>query len=181
MRKFSCPPNVELLGQNITAFVDNLQAGEMLPIMQKHGIVGLDPEKWYPASMWMDALNELVQHPNVVSNLVAIGMEVGRIVPVPPHLTNPTLPDILEAWNGMYQYIHRNGDVGQIVCTKLSDKHYTLTFTDLYPDDMSYGILYAYGRRFLPDDVGFSVYYDPDLPQRDEDGGDKTVLHIEWR
>ena len=49
------------------------------------------------------------------------------------------------------------------------------------PDDMSYGLLYAYARRFLPPGTQFTVYYDPDIPARDY-GGDReeTIIHIEW-
>jgi hypothetical protein len=46
---------------------------------------------------------------------------------------------------------------------------------------MSYGILYAYGRRFLPPKTPFRVYYDPDKPARDYGGqGSETIIHIQW-
>lgn len=181
MRKFTCPPTLELLGQNIIAWVNNIQGDETQPIMQKRGLLNLDADKWYPAQQFMEAFNDMAEHPNLVSNMVAIGMEIGRIVPLPPQLENPTLGDVLMAWNDMYQYIHRNGDAGQITCEKVTDTHYKVTLTDLYPDNFSYGIMYGYARRFLPQDVSFTVYYDPDLPQRDEEDADKTVIHLEWQ
>lgn len=131
MRQFTCSPSVELLGQNIIAWEHNLQVDETRPIMEKYGLVNLDPDKWYPCIKFMDAMNEITKYPNMVSNFVAIGMEVGRIVPAPPHLTDPGLGDMLMSWDGIYQYIHRNGHVGKIACDKLSDTHYRLTFTDL--------------------------------------------------
>lgn len=180
MRHFTCSPSIELRGQNIMAFVHNLQDAETRPIMEKYGLVDLDPKKWYPFIKWLNALNEIAQHPNMVSNFVAIGMEIGRIVPVPPNLTDPQIGDILMAWDGIYQYLHRNGDVGRIVSERLADNHYRVTTTDLYPDDMDYGIMYGYARRFLSPGTDFTVYYDPDLPRRDHDGADKTVIHLTW-
>jgi hypothetical protein len=51
----------------------------------------------------------------------------------------------------------------------------------VYPDDMSYGILYGYARRFLPPGTKFKVYYDPDVLPRDQGGSENyTIIHISW-
>src|SRR5258708_5055147 len=112
MRHLNCSPNVELLGFYITAFTDNVQAEETVPIMEKAGLVNLQPDGWYPCHLWLDALNEIARQPNITSNLVAIGMKVGKMVPVPAGMTEPNLEDMLTAWDGAYQYVHRGGDVG---------------------------------------------------------------------
>jgi hypothetical protein len=128
----------------------------------------------------MNLLNEVSQRPDFMSNLVAIGMEIGAITPVAPGVENPTIEDVLMAWNGIYQYLHRNGDVGQIVCEKINEQHFKLTFTDLYPDDFSYGIMYGYGRRFVSP-AHFTVYYDPMVTPRDRGGTQgHTVIHLRW-
>jgi hypothetical protein len=157
-----------------------LQADETKPIMAKYGLDNLEPEKWYPAHLWMDALNELSKMPNVSSNFVAIGMEIGKIVPMPPDMPNPTLGQVLMIWDGLYQYLHRNGDAGQIKCEKVSDQHYKTIHTDLYPDEFSYGILYGYARRFLPPRTPFKIYFDPNLPRRDANNAAMTVIHTSW-
>jgi hypothetical protein len=179
MRHFTCAPEIEFIGQNLRAFTDNLQGDEVGPIVAKYGLANADPNGWYKARPWMDAMNELAQHPNFSSNMVAIGMKIGEIVPMPPTLPNPTLGEVLQAWDGIYQYIHRGGDVGKIVCTKIDDKHYTTTHTDLYPDDFSYGIVYGYARRFLPRGARFKVHYDEEVKPRDH-GGPITIIHVRW-
>jgi hypothetical protein len=180
MRQLGCPPSLEVLGTNLSAFLVNLQADETRPIMQRHGLDNIQQDKWYPAHKWMEALNQLAREVNLSSNLVAIGMEIGKIVPMPPGVENPDLPQVLTLWDGVYQYLHRNGDAGKIVCEKVNDKHYTTTHTDLYPDDFTYGIIYGYAKRFLPPGTRFKVFYDEKITPRDRGGTGPTVIHVSW-
>lgn len=181
MRKLNCPPNAEVLGQNFRAFTDNLESQTTRPIMEKYGIPNPAPDQWYPLSMLLGVLNELARKPEVSAGLVAIGLKIGEIVPMPPGRPNPTLEQVLRGWNGIYQMLHRNGDVGTIAVEKVGPQHFKLTFTDVYPDDFSYGIIYGYGRRFLPLGTQFTVYYDPNVTPRDRGGdGNTTVIHITW-
>ena len=180
MRTLTCPPQAEFLGVNVTAFANNLRGDQVRPVLERHNLVDLDPYGWYPLANWMNALNEMSMEPDFMSNLVAIGMGIGQVTPVPEDMDEPTLEKMLMAWNAIYQGIHRYGDVGEIVCEKLADKHLRLTFTDMYPDDFSYGIIHGYARRFLPQGTHFTVYYDPDLRPRDRGGDGPTVVHVTW-
>jgi len=149
--------------------------------MEKHGIVGLDPFSWYPVQMLLDATNELTRHANMTSNFVAIGMKIGEHVPLPPEMVNPTLEEVLMIWDDLYQGLHRGGDVGHIRIEKVSNTYFKTIQSGLYPDDMSYGVLYAYGRRFLPPGTEYEVFYDPDVIPRDQGGtGEATYINIKW-
>lgn len=181
MRTLTCPPEAETIGQVLSAFSENIQGNDVEPIMAKHQMVGLDPMGWYPVQRLLNALNELAENPNTTPNLVAIGMKIGEMVPMPPGMENPKLEEVLAIWNDLYQGLHRNAELGHISIVKVSDKHYKTIHTNPYPDDMSYGILYAYGRRFLPKGTPFKVFYDPDFPARDYGGtGEGTIIHIQW-
>jgi hypothetical protein len=180
MRKLTCAPNVELLGLYIDAFVNNLQGIETKPIMAKHGLANLDSYTWYSCHKWMEAMSELAQLPNVSENLVAIGMEIGKAIPAPPDMENPSLEQMLMGLDGAYQGVHRNSDVGRFTCEKLDEKHYKMVCTDLYPDDLTYGIVYAFVRRFLPPRTAFKVYYDEQITPRDHGGDGPTVMHVSW-
>ncbi len=179
MRQLTCPPNLEVMGQNIRAFVENLQGDDTTPIVQKYGLANVDPNGWYPAHDLIEALNEIAANPNSSANMVAIGMVIGKIVPMPPGLENPSLGQVLMIWNDLYQFIHRNGDPGAILCEQVNEKHYKTIHSDLYPDDFSYGIVYGYGRRFLPPGTQYKVFYDPEATPRDA-GGDVTIIHVSW-
>jgi hypothetical protein len=182
MRKLVCPPGLETIGINLSAFYDNLQGENTKPVMEKHGVMNIDPQKWYPAQKLLDALNELSDMPDFMGNMVAIGKKIGEITPIPPEISEkPTLPQVLNIWDGLYQYLHRNGDAGQIVIEKVSDSHYRTGHSVLYPDDLSYGVAYAFARRFLPPKTGFKVYYDTEHPIRDYGGaGEFSYIHIKW-
>jgi hypothetical protein len=149
--------------------------------MEAHGVADLDAMSWYPLSDFLNALNDLAANPNVAFNMVAIGMKIGQDVPLPPNMPDPTLPDVLAVWDELYQMLHRNADVGRIIVEKVTDTHYTTAHSVPYPDDMSYGILHAYGKRFLPAGTNFTVFYDEDAPARDYGGtGESTLIHIKW-
>jgi hypothetical protein len=184
MRKLTAPPDVEIIGLMANAYIHNLQNKDTLPIFEKYGMTDIDLNTWYPANQFMDALNEMVASgKNYSSAFVAIGMEIGKTLPMPPELANPTLGDVLTlVWDAGYKAVHRNhdGNIGGVATEKINDKHYKTIHTHLYFDDMSYGIAYAFAKRFLPEGTHFTVYYDPDLPQRDMDDAETTVLHIKW-
>ncbi len=181
MRTLTCPPEAETLGVNFHAFTENLHGEFTRPIMEKHKVADVEPFGWYPAVNLLNALNEIAANPNVVFNMVAIGMKIGENTPLPPEMENPALEDVLMVWDDMYQSLHRNGDMGGIKCEKLGEKHYSTAHTNPYPDDMSYGILYAYAKRFLPEGTHFTVSYDPESPARDYGGtSDATIINIRW-
>jgi hypothetical protein len=184
MKKFTAPPNVELAGYMAMSFINNLQSEETRHIIEKHGLGHIDPNAWYPAMQLMDAMNEMVATgQNFSSAFVAIGMGIAKALPMPPEMPNPTLGEVLmHVWDTGYLSVHRNhnNDIGHIKTEKVDEKHYITTHDHLYPDDFSYGIAYGFAKRFLPEGVPFKVYYDPDLPQRDEDDADVTVIHVKW-
>lgn len=182
MRTLSCPPNAEVNGLLLNAYVDNMMGDETAPVFKQHGLMNLDPNKWYPLSAMLNALNDLTVLPGVSLNMTAIGMKIGQDVPMPPELgPNPSLEKVLMGWDATYQFLHRGADVGKIWIEKVSATHFKTFHSVVYPDDLSYGVLYAYGRRFLPPRIPYTVHYDPDLPARDHGGrGDYTIIHIEW-
>ncbi|HLA42125.1 MAG TPA: hypothetical protein VJZ27_01745 [Aggregatilineales bacterium] len=182
MRTLTCPPGTEIIGTTLLGFSQNLQSDDVKPVMEKHGVVNLDPMGWYPAQMLLDALNDIAAYSNFSTNMVAIGMKIGEIVPVPPELgEKPSLEDVLMIWDDLYQGLHRNTDVGGITIEKVHDNYFKTFHTVIYPDDMSYGVLYGYARRFLPVSTHFTVFYEPDVTPRDKGGdGDATVISVKW-
>jgi hypothetical protein len=182
MRHLTAPKGLEIMGSMSNTFVENLQSAETRPIFEKYDLVDMDPFAFFQAQRFLDAVNELGQRANLSANLIAIGMEVGKMMPTPEGKPNPTLEDMFRAWNGTYQGMHRNhhNDIGGMQVEKISDRHIKMTHTHIYPDDLIYGMTYAYCRRFLPKGTAFKVYYEPDMPRMDEGEGDKTVLHISW-
>ena len=124
MRTLTCDPQLETLGQNLRAFTDNLQGEKTRPIMKQYGIAEPSREEWYPTKLLMDILNEIAETPEVMFNMIAIGMGIGGIMPLALEYANPTLEQALMDWNPSYQVIHRKGDAGAIYVEKISDTHF---------------------------------------------------------
>ncbi len=182
MRTLACHPDAEVTGLLLNAYVENMMGEQTAPVFIRNGVVNLDPNSWYPLSRMMKAMNELVAVPGLSLNLTAIGMKIGADVPMPPQLgEQPNIEQVLMAWNETYQFLHRGADVGEIRIEKLSDHHYVTYHSVPYPDDMSYGVLYAYAKRFLPPGTRFTVRYDEEVHARDYGGdGQHTIIHIQW-
>lgn len=179
MRSLSCDPRAETLGVNVLGLINAMRKREALLVMETHGLTRIQPGEWIPAQRLLDALNDLGQVSDPTYDAVATGVEFGRVMPVA--ISDPSLEDVLTVWDEVYQSLHRNADVGRIACRKVADRHYKVTFTDLYSDDFNYGLLYGFAQRFLPSGTQFTINYDPSVTPRDR-GGQKgyTVIHIRW-
>lgn len=181
MRYLTCDPNVEVIGASMLSIVENMRADEIRPLLEKHNLTTIEPDKWYPAQDWLSAMNEIAQHPDTTPNFVAIGMEVATNIILPPDLDSPTLPQMLEMWDALYHMQHRGGDIGYVKTEKLGEKHYRTTHVHLYPDDFTYGIAYGWCRRFLPPGTRFTVKYENINRRLDMGNGDETVILVEWK
>jgi hypothetical protein len=178
MQKLQCPPGTEISGEGILSLVQNVRASEIQPILKKHNLGELNHTTWYPAQAYLDVLTDI--RSSFYMNLVAVGMAVGENTTLPPQLHDASLGDILGSVDAHYQMHHR-GTIGHAITEKVSDNHYKVTIHKgwLYPDDLEYGVLYGFAKRFLPRGTNFVVSYDPDV-KRIDDGGDRTVIHIKW-
>lgn len=180
MRHLTAPDGVEVIGANMLSIIDNLQAEELQPILEKHDLTKVDPQAWYPVKKWLDAMNDMAKEPNLTNNYVAVGMRIAQNVVLPPELQNATLPQILNMWDAIYQMQHRGGDVGYVKIEQLSDTSYRTTHRHLYPDDITYGVAYGFGTRFLPQETNFSVAYEDDNARLDSGDAQETVILVKW-
>lgn len=180
MRHLTCNDDVEVIGGVMLSFVDNIQAGEIKPILAKHGLDSIDPGTWYKCQRWLTVLNELSADSNMTANYVAIGMRIAEHVKLPPQLADATIDVILQKWGDIYKMQHRGSEIGGKGVEKVGDKQYRAVITDLYPDDMSYGSVYGFCRRFLPTGTPFTIEYEDLENRRDTNGAPETVILIGW-
>src|SRR4051812_38063503 len=59
MRTLTCDPRIEIRGADVLSIVNNLQAEEIAPFLEKYGLSHIDPNQWYPAINWLSCMNEL--------------------------------------------------------------------------------------------------------------------------
>lgn len=175
----SFDPNTEVIGQNLLAFVQNMQSSEIMPVLEEHGLTNIDPNTWYPLQQWLDVLTALSDRSGAMFNFVAIGAAIAQTAFLPPEVERLTFEQVMFGINDYYQMQHRNGDAGSITVEKAGDKHLVLSVEVPYPDDLEYGTAYGFARRFLPPRSDFTVKYDGQTSKR-EDGGAATLIHITW-
>jgi len=180
MHDFKCNPEMEITGQTLLAYLDNVQVDIIGPIFKKHGMMDIEPEKWYPLQPVLDVLKELSSGQNATANLVAVGVKIAEYGVQPEDIINAPLPVVLEHWHDHMQYNFRNGDPGKIITEKVHDKFYKVTQINMFPDALCYGLAYGFARSRLPLGTNFRVWYEDNNNRLDNGGGDKTVICVEW-
>jgi flagellar hook protein FlgE len=179
MRRLTCDPKSEVQGGVLAALTSNLQTEAIAPYLAQFNMDHIDPDEWYPTKNYLDLLNELGEKENLTTNFVAIGMTVAETAYMPPEMEGLPFSEFVLGWNDHYYANHRNADIGSKIVEKVGDRHYQIIMDSIYPDDMEYGILYGFAKRYLPAGTDFTVWYDEDV-QRKDHGGEETVVHVSW-
>lgn len=171
-------PDTEILGQAILDF-ERIAGGETIArVLRNHRLTNLDPRQWYPGQVWIDALNDLAETGGMF-DFVSLGIRQMDLIEWPPEFDEMGLYDILSRLEDVYHAYYRGTDTGNIACEEIGAQHLRMIICTFEPDDLWYGNLYQIARHFLPDGTPLTVYYDEDEPRR-EQGGEVTIIHIEW-
>lgn len=179
MRPYECDPNTELTGQTALALTQNINYQNIQAIIERHHMTQIDPQKWYPLQDLLDILKEIAVESNSTFNFVSIGMAAVEVGHIPPEIAQLSLEEFLHQYDKIYKMRHRHGDAGSITTEKVAPNHLRVTLKIPYPDDVFYGVIYAYARRFLPTGTRVVVKYDETQPRMAE-GGPSTILHVMW-
>ncbi|MGB1288200.1 MAG: hypothetical protein ACPG7F_16805 [Aggregatilineales bacterium] len=180
MRIYTVAPEVEVNGQSMLAFINNVQQHDIQPLLEAHNLTEVDADVWYPLQNWLDVLNDLNKRSNTTFNFVAVGLGIAKYTFLPPEVEKMPFADVMANINGIYQGNHRGGYSGEIQYEKVNDTHIIFTLIDcVYPDDLEYGVAYGFAKRLLPLGKPFEVTYDENVERLDR-GGDLTVIHVKW-
>ncbi len=180
MRKRTCDPKAQISGQTLTAYVSGAYSDNIRAIFKKHGIVDIDPAKWYPLPPLLDALYEIGTNPDIASSMVSIGVKIAEFGVNPTELQKADLPLVLEGWDSHLYANVRNADVGHIITEKLGPTSYRLIQTNVFPDDLCYGLAYGFARSHLPLGTNFKVWYEDYNHRIDNSDSDRTVICVTW-
>ncbi len=179
--KRSCTPGTEVIGQAMLSYIENIQADVILPLLEKHKLRDIQPDRWYPLQPWLDVIwDELAPRTDFESTMIAVGLKVVEFALTPPEMKHVTLGQMLEGWDIHFHANHRNGEVGRIVTEKINDKTYKTTHQHIYPDGLNYGLAYGFARQILPKGTPFKVEYEDYNYRLDRGGADKTVIIVSW-
>jgi len=167
-------------GQLMVDFKNAVNADEIMPYFEKHGLSTIDPAHWYPMQDLLDIYNDMAATKDgTMFDFVDIGMKTAEQAIVPPEFASLPLAVILQGSVQVFPLNNRGSDIGEVSVEMVNDKHAKITMRVPQPDDLWYGVYYGYTKRFSPPGTRFTVFYDKDIPHRDL-GGEKTIIHITW-
>jgi hypothetical protein len=167
-------------GQILIDLAHAIGSDEIMPYYKKHGLTNIDPKAWYPQQTLLDIYNEMEDSESgSMFDFVSIGMKEAQQAIVPDHFKSLPLLSILQGVGAVFKLNNRGTDIGEIKCETVTDTHVKIILRVPAPDDLWYGIFYGFVQRFIPKGTHFTVYFDKDIPRRDQ-GGAVTIIHITW-
>ncbi len=170
----------EFPGQVIIDLANAVGSEEIMPYFKKHGLTNIDPKAWYPQQKLLDIYNEMeTSKSGTMFDFVSIGMKEAEQAILPAQFQSLPLLSILQGVGEVFKLNNRGTDPGDLKCEVVTDKHVKMVLRATTPDNLWYGIFYGYVRRLAPKGTHFTVYFDENVPRRDN-GGDVTIIHITW-
>ena len=172
-------PDHEFLGRTVLNLQTALGTGRVQDIFVKHGLGEVDPDAWYPAQLWFDAINEIADDQSSTMDFVGLGMKSVENAVVPAETPAIPVSTFLEGSARTYPLHNRGTDIGSVQGVVVNDHHVKMVLRMPHPDDFWYGVYYSFISQLLSERTSFIVYYDQEIPRRDQ-GGEVTIIHIEW-
>jgi hypothetical protein len=151
----SFDPKAEVLGAVILAVSQAINSDELIPILKKHDLTNIQPEKWYLAKTWFDTLNEVAANKNGAMNLVDAALRVSEMIP--QAINDGTIKGAFVTANETYMMNHR-GYIGEIKVDSSKEREITVSAYSPYPDDYLYGAFYGHARRHAPKGADLRIY-----------------------
>lgn len=148
-------PQTEVLGQSLMSYIENTEADQLLPLLQKHELDHIDRDKWYSYQDWLTVLQELDAELGSAASytFVAIGRKAVETAALPPELSS--IPQFLNMLNTIYHVNVRNShpDEGYQL-QQVGEQDYLIYHNGPTPNDLIYGFLWGIAARFKgPDEV----------------------------
>lgn len=149
-------PKLEVNGAYLLGIINSINEENIKPFRERHQLMQIDPNKWYPAKQVVDFYNDIANAPGGMFDLVAIGINVTMQVEYPPHVK--TLQDAISIAPQMHYGAWRGGSPGEMDVQMIGDRQVRFAFHDLpLPADLVYGLCFGLVKRFLPPKTHFRV------------------------
>ncbi len=171
-------PETEVIGQAMLALVECVNKDHILPILRRHGLEHIEPDRWYPQQLWLDVFRDVASNTSsALFDLVAIGIKFVETARFPEGIDS--IEEALIAVNDSYQMNHRGGYAGEMSVVIMGPRHVQVIDHTPYADDFTYGVIYALARRFRPEGTYPTIRHDDTAPCRKR-GDDSCTYDITW-
>jgi len=169
---------VEVNGQTVLSIVNALEGGRSsrFKILEKHGIIDIQPQAWYSQKAWLDAFREISETLGA-HTLFAIGEAIPENAIFPPEID--TLQKALGSIDLAYHLNHRGGEIGHYTLTHFDEhmRNATMVCNNPYPSEFDRGIITTMVKKFVPPS---SLIFDVSLDRTRESrlGGANSCTYI---
>jgi hypothetical protein len=186
MAEFSSyePERVEVVGEVIESFVLGFPESIRdfgLTALDKHGIRDLDPNRFYMAQPFLNAMRD-VAHRIGRNMMTRIGEQIATRVELPPAWDSleAALGGLDKAYHSKYnsaeignwKYLHHGRVGGLARGTMVSTNHYCCTFDR--------GVLEGFAKRFRPTGITDALVRHDDAQPCRKNGADSCTYIITW-
>lgn len=169
-----------MLGRGLLDFEAASPDAVVRLFFEKHRLINLDPDGWYPAQRWFDAVNDMRASGVVTPDYIRAGRQWANTLFSAPQYYGLPVRDMLLRLNHVYRAANRGTAIGAIAAEPWGTSRIRLTLRVPYPDDVWYGVCYGIMSRVAGLGITYRIYYDADAPRRDINGSDTTILHVQW-
>lgn len=158
VRYQAASPDAQFLGIVLVAFISNLRAEVIAPIVEKYGIrlESFDPAQYYDMQNILYVLRD-IEAAFTYEELVAVGVKAGQIFELPPEINNIETA-VMSAGMAYNLIMARNVPAEEtIIPEQIGPKHYRLTYNLPSPPYPAYGQLFGVLRRVRKPDEHFTI------------------------
>lgn len=149
-RPFVCanPDKEEVLGLVLDCISNSKSSDIIDPIMHRYGIDTYDSNMWYRTQTLLHAMRDLYTEPSGDEACIAVGQKLGEEFLFDHGVR--TVQDAVLALHHTYHRIHRgiHAEEGFLV-EKIQPNILVVTNNTPWPGEIIYGLLHAFGRRFV--------------------------------
>ncbi len=179
MRYTVFSPDHEILGALIISYRNSINEPNYREIYTQLGLDQVLPDQWYPFQRQLDVFNTLAEREGSMMDFVSIALASVMGAPMPPEFDQMPFVQVMQAFNHSLAMVNRGTDYGYTTINEVEPNHLRIDARYPAPDDILYGGVYGYAKRFLPKGTSFTLRYDETIPRR-EHGGEVTVMHLMW-
>jgi hypothetical protein len=145
VRHKATAPNARYRVIYFKAFVENLRADLIQPILKKYSFQDMSKGEWMDAQIQLDILRE-IEEKYSFEELIAIGMKAGEYTELPPEIDS--IEKFLDVSPAIYHAGLQNCSPGeQVSLQKLGSNHYHLKFNVPFAPFVLYGSTYSILKR----------------------------------
>ena len=122
----------------------------------KYGITEIDFDAWYPHHLAFDVAKAIHEGPNGMEGLVAMGRGIGETAALPSEISD--IESFMAALPYLYQANVRNMHPEEFFYVEtIGEKHYKVINNTPSSNNLIYGMLWEFLRRYSSSDEQFSL------------------------